>query len=695
MSAFVRVALGFIALIGAPALLLAGGIPAQTLKDLKAASVYIKVQFQQGATVQAKGAQPKSVPVTGSGFLVHVADGAGFIATNNHVVSPMAGEVPQGNPKVVFNSGTPRELIVDAHIVARDALRDLAILKITGAKDLPKPIAMDPANEVLETMPVFAIGFPFGSALALGKSNPAVTITKGTVSSLRYDEHGQVKLVQIDAEINPGNSGGPIVDEKGQLIGVAVSKMMKARTVGFAVPLKPLADMLQGKVASVLFETLWVVKGQAEVAVDATLTDPLGKLRDVAFYYRPAGDAKDLPKADENGRFPPLNGATELWLKMGGNRSRGRFSVKGTGQAKEQIAYQTSYVNAAGATVFSAPNLVAIDMTQVVHNEKLAPDDPQDAQGKPQKIFTHKMQAGKHYVIDMRADPKDLDPRVVVKSASGVVLAEDDGGGGLFDALLVFSPDHDDDYEIVTTATRGMGPFTLRVREETGRELGPKGVVLPGTLLDSDPLDATMRAPHQTFNFFFKKGKHYAIDYKSKEFDPYMRLESMANGHLKYEDVGGGGHSTLYYSAFRDGIYRLVATSYDQKAGRFDLTVREIPGPKTLDVGKEGQKLAGALDNLDPVDVVNGRAGTMRCKVFPLKLTAGQKYQIDLTSTQFDPFLRIEDDRGRELAADDDSGGMLNSRLVFTPKSDGVYRVIATQFDNRVGAFDLVVRPEP
>lgn len=665
----------------------AGGIPPKTLKELKAASVYIKVEF---TAADGKG---KTVPVTGSGFLVHVADGAGFIATNNHVVMPLAGEVQAGNPKVVFHSGTPNERIVDAHIVARDAVRDLAVLKVATFKDMPRAIPMDPSIEVGETMPVYAIGFPFGKDLALGRSNPAITITRGTISSLRYDNRGDVKLVQIDAEINPGNSGGPVVDDKGRLLGVAVSKHVQARTVGFAIPLKPLAEMMQGKVATVVFDTLWVVKGQAEVGVEAGLTDPLGKLKDAALYYRVAGDVKKLPRPDNDGKVPLLKDANQLWLKMSPGRGQGRFTLKSGGADKVTIAYQASYVTAAGATVVSPLSLAVIDFTQVVYSDRLTRNDALDAKANPRKVYAHPMKAGRHYVVDMRGDPKDLDPRLIVQDAAGQPLAEDDGSGGLFDALLIFSPPKDGDYQIVTTATKGMGPFTLRIREDSGQALGPKGLTLSGALASDDFADGA-GTPQQAFNLHFRKGKSYVIDVKSREFDPFLRLENMAKVVLKNEDIGGGGHSTLFFSPFQDGIYRLTTTAYDSKLGRFDLTVRETAGPKQHDIG-QGLKLPGNLNAFDPLDIVNGKQSALRCKIFAVSMKAGRKYQIDMTSMQFDPFLRIEDERGRQLAADDDSGGNLNARLTFTPPTDGVYRIIATQFDTRFGAFDLFVRPVP
>src|SRR5438094_915295 len=88
----------------------AGGIPAKTLKELKTASVFIKVQ-----SVPA-GGFAKPIPLTGSGFVVHVEEGAAYIATNYHVISPLPGEMLRGKPSIIFHSGTPNEKAVSAEI---------------------------------------------------------------------------------------------------------------------------------------------------------------------------------------------------------------------------------------------------------------------------------------------------------------------------------------------------------------------------------------------------------------------------------------------------------------------------------------------------------------------------------------------------------------------------------------------------
>ncbi len=662
-----------------------GGIPTKTLKDLKAASVFIKVQSAP------PGGKVKAVPLTGSGFVIHREEGAGFIATNFHVLTPLPNEILLGKPKVVFQSGTPKEKTVEGQMVAGDPIRDLAILKVPIFEGFPNPIAIDAAIEVDETMPVYAFGFPFGEQLALDKGNPAITITKGTVSALRYDKNGQIHLVQIDAEVNPGNSGGPVVDDKGKLLGVAVSKVMKARTIGFAIPAKAAAEMLHGKVASVFFDTIKVEKGVADIQIEAPLIDPLNKLKDLTLSYRLAPDPKDLLEPAKEGKIPLLKDANDVRLNLEQGMGKAKLALKVPGGDKATLAFQAHFVNAVGEKVIAPIATATVDFTQTVYSDRL----PWSLLGASQKIFTYPMKAGKHYVIVMRADPRDLDPRLIVRDPAGKVLAEDDGAGGTLNALLVLAPPKDADYQIVATATRGSGPFTLRLREDSGRELERGGWSTSARLQASDPLDPLMRSPARSFNLILKKGKHYTIDMKSDGFDPYLRVENMANENIKSEDIGGNGRSTLFLSPFRDGIYRLIATSYDFKDGPFDLQVRETPGPKRFDADPKGVKLTETLTAFDPLDIVNGQPTQFRCKAFEVKMKAGQKYQIDLKSTQFDPYLRVEDMKGKQLAADDDSGGMLNARLVFTPPADGVYRIIATQFDARLGSFELIIEPLP
>jgi S1-C subfamily serine protease len=159
--------------------------------------------------------------------------------------------VPIGNETIpsVFWRGTKKEQSYRAQVVASDRKRDLAILKLTGFKDLSNPIGMARSVNLRETMPVYVLGFPFGKNLATNKGNPAITIGKGSVSSIRRDERDEVALVQIDGALNPGNSGGPVVDTQGRLVGVAVATINPelGSGIGFAIPTSKLTALLEGK----------------------------------------------------------------------------------------------------------------------------------------------------------------------------------------------------------------------------------------------------------------------------------------------------------------------------------------------------------------------------------------------------------------------------------------------------------------
>jgi hypothetical protein len=74
-------------------------------------------------------------------------------------------------------------------------------------------------------------------------------------------------------------------------------------------------------------------------------------------------------------------------------------------------------------------------------------------------------------------------------------------------------------------------------------------------------------------------------------------------------------------------------------------------------------------------------------------MAPGATYTVDLESEEFDAYVRVEDAKGKKLAEDDDSGGFLNSRLLFRPKEAGEYRIVVTTCDARqTGTYRLTVR---
>jgi hypothetical protein len=89
-------------------------------------------------------------------------------------------------------------------------------------------------------------------------------------------------------------------------------------------------------------------------------------------------------------------------------------------------------------------------------------------------------------------------------------------------------------------------------------------------------------------------------------------------------------------------------------------------------------KVEGCLTRHDLKD----RSLNTGCNIYTFKLIAGQTYQIDQVTPEFDSYLRLEDDNGKELARDDDGGGYPNARIVFVCPATGTYHIIATALGN-------------
>jgi putative serine protease PepD len=162
------------------------------------------------STVQVRasgGSGEGAGAATGSGFVI---DREGHIITNNHVVE---GAADAGEITVIDNTGRSRE----AEIVGRSPVYDIAVLKVEQTRGL-QPAALGSSQQMRVGQTVVAIGSPLGLSS---------TVTSGIVSALDRpvttgpaDASSFINAVQTDAAINPGNSGGPLVNLRGQVVGV-------------------------------------------------------------------------------------------------------------------------------------------------------------------------------------------------------------------------------------------------------------------------------------------------------------------------------------------------------------------------------------------------------------------------------------------------------------------------------------------
>jgi S1-C subfamily serine protease len=207
--------------------------PAQIYKDVAPGVVTIISVFDTSASDTILGGSGSSAG-QGSGFVV---DKDGDIVTNAHVVTSGGRLNGGGSPheaKQVFVEFGTRDR-VPAEVVGFDADADVALIKVDpDGLDL-EPVALSDRSAFAVGEPVAAIGSPFGETQSL--SVGVISATNRTVEGLT--NFGIDNAIQTDASINPGNSGGPLLDSKGEVIGIneqIASSSGSNSGVGFAIP---------------------------------------------------------------------------------------------------------------------------------------------------------------------------------------------------------------------------------------------------------------------------------------------------------------------------------------------------------------------------------------------------------------------------------------------------------------------------
>jgi serine protease Do len=224
-----------------------------------------------GGDNPSEGFQQKSL---GSGFII---DREGYIVTNNHVVEN-ADEI-----KVKLANG--REF--NAKVIGRDPKTDLALIKITGSGDL-QPLKMGDSDALKVGSWVVAVGSPFGLEQTV---TAGIVSAKGrTIGAGPYDN-----FIQTDASINPGNSGGPLINTKGEVVGINTAIVASGQGIGFAIPANMAKEVMpqlkdKGKVTRG-----WIGVGIQEVTPELAksfdLKDKKGALVSQVFKDGPADKA--------------------------------------------------------------------------------------------------------------------------------------------------------------------------------------------------------------------------------------------------------------------------------------------------------------------------------------------------------------------------------------------------------------------
>jgi serine protease Do len=205
-------------------------------RDLKPAVVNVSAKRTEAAMPEMQGQSGEETPfdryfkdyfgsrpkrharAMGSGFVINPN---GYIVTNNHVVD--------GATQITVKLSDGREL--PGKVVGRDSKTDIALLKVEATGLTVIPLGDSSASQVGE--PVMAIGNPFG--LEQTVTTGIVSATGRAIGAGPYDD-----FIQTDASINPGNSGGPLINARGQAIGINTAIFSQSGGsvgIGFAIPM--------------------------------------------------------------------------------------------------------------------------------------------------------------------------------------------------------------------------------------------------------------------------------------------------------------------------------------------------------------------------------------------------------------------------------------------------------------------------
>lgn len=192
-------------------------------------SIAASVDIIYDAVVMIESYRNERLVGTGTGFVYKKTNDKGYIITNHHVVE--SGQ----EIKIKYINGST----VDAKLMGSDVFSDLAVLEVSAESVLKVALIGNSTESKLGDI-LFTIGSPLGADY-MG------TVTKGILSGkdrmVEVDsESGSfiMNVIQTDAAINPGNSGGPLVNIKGEVIGVNSLKLVKSEIegMGFAIPIE-------------------------------------------------------------------------------------------------------------------------------------------------------------------------------------------------------------------------------------------------------------------------------------------------------------------------------------------------------------------------------------------------------------------------------------------------------------------------
>lgn len=325
--------------------------------------------------------------------------------------------------------------------------------------------------------------------------------------------------------------------------------------------------------------------------------------------------------------------------------------------------------------------------------------------------FSVRLTAGTTYSIQLDAASTSglSDPYLRLYNSAGVLLRYDDDSGSGLNSQLTYTAITTDTYYLGASASgiygTTTGNYTLSVApvaviaDDYAASSATTGRVTVGTTT-SGKIEST--GDHDWFSVNLTAGTRYTIDLDGTNtsglYDPYVQLYSTSGTLLASDDDSGLGlNSELTYTPTTSGTYYVDASSasfFSSTTGNYNLTVTAAApvaddyGADTNTTGRAtaGRTIAGKIETAGDHDW------------FSITLTAGNTYTINLNGTASgglgDPYVRLHNSAGVQVAYDDDNGAGLNAQLVYTPTITETYYINASSsnmFSGLTGNYELSV----
>jgi S1-C subfamily serine protease len=669
-----------------------GQLSRQVLDKVKKATVYLRVTLPDGTTSQ------------GSGFF---GIEPGLVLTNAHVLGMLnADSAPPRKVEIVYQSGEPDSRKFTGKILGVDRTSDLALLRVTG-DDLPEPLEVKTATDLIETQTVYVVGFPFGDTL--GKN---ITVSQSSVSSLRKGSDGQVVKVQVNGGMHPGNSGGPVVTTSGEVVGVAVS-IVTGTQVNFAVPGEHVHQVYNGRIAGVTHGITVREGGKVKMPILIEVLDPLDRVQKVACEWWTAQSGDPRPATTSQPKAQPGDSPHQrLEIKHQAGTNRANIILPSNLSPGHVIWLQPVVVNGAGETKWAPavafPASAPVDREPAylalkhywgarplaltsVAKMKLGAGDAEATIDMRAKL-TESMISQRDGVANMRMRCLDYEPGVpqemlLAQSKSQLEQIKKavrfphanltvDGNNNLKKGTFELPQE-------LQAVRKDLTDLHSQIHES----LEMLSVPLPGQTMQPGQ---SWKAKRPLMIFTGQRGNSAAMEV-TYVFEGVRVQDGKSEGVITFSGlakdrrVGDSVSGRINGTAFLDlSLFQISSATVNAELNmdlKSRLLVVALESKLERTLGKEVLHVRDRITDQDQLD-----ANNRPFKVHTVHLEAGKPCVVSLESPNakgpgyFDTFLRVEDANGTILGEDDDSGVDLNSMVVFTPQSTGTYRIVAKSF---------------